>query len=261
MSPARFRPGRRSPLSGIGNLADTVRDRGIEIEMKRKLRSEKVRRLRNRDGGELADPRRMAVRWAADNIEKLRFSDPKIPDGLNDRASDTWEPLLAIGELAGGGWPKQAGEAARLLSGDGAVEDENHDAMLFADIQRAFDEKGTDRLSSTELTTFLLTLDDRPWPEWQNGRPLSKSQLSRTLKRYGIVSGTIRLEGATTLKGYYLSAFADAFQHYTVQNNAAESVTTSHAQRNEGVRRILGRHAKRRVTARKSLQSQENQAM
>ena len=32
---------------------------------------------------------------------------PKMPD-LNDRAADNWRPLLAIDELAGGTWPKEA---------------------------------------------------------------------------------------------------------------------------------------------------------
>src|SRR6202023_4119588 len=40
-------------LSGIGDLPDTVRDRSIEVVMKRKLKSEKVKRLRQRDGDDL----------------------------------------------------------------------------------------------------------------------------------------------------------------------------------------------------------------
>jgi putative DNA primase/helicase len=40
-------------LAGIGNLSDTVRDRSIEIEMKRKLKTETVKRLRRREGADL----------------------------------------------------------------------------------------------------------------------------------------------------------------------------------------------------------------
>ena len=63
-------------LSGIGTLPDTVRDRSIEIEMVRKRPEEKVCRLRRRDGGDLGVLCRKLARWALDNIEKLRDSNP-----------------------------------------------------------------------------------------------------------------------------------------------------------------------------------------
>jgi hypothetical protein len=35
-----------------------------------------------------------------------------LPSGLNDRAGEIWEPLLALADLAGGAWPGRAREAA-----------------------------------------------------------------------------------------------------------------------------------------------------
>ena len=190
-------------LCGIGNLPDTVRDRGIEIEMKRKLPREKVLRLRRRDGSDLEELARKAVRWSADNFDKLRLANPDTPDGLSDRASDAWEPLFAIADLAGGVWPQRARAAALALSGDGAAEEENFDMIPLADIRRAFDEKNIDKLASRELTSYLTSLDERTWSEWRNDKPISMAQLSHVLKRYRIGSGTIRFEGGMTAKGYY----------------------------------------------------------
>ena len=103
-------------LAGIGDLPDTVRDRAIEIEMKRKLKAETVKRLRRRDGADLNEIARKLPRWSADSIDKLRSAEPAMPDGLNDRAADAWEPLVAIADLAGGdlAGARQSGRAGAI---------------------------------------------------------------------------------------------------------------------------------------------------
>ena len=105
-------------LSGIGALPETVRDRAIEIEMLRKRPEEKVLPLRRRDGGDLNVLCRKLARWAQDNMEKLPDANPAIPPGLDDRAADAWEPLLAFADLVGGDWPERARRAALELSGE-----------------------------------------------------------------------------------------------------------------------------------------------
>jgi hypothetical protein len=87
-------------LSGIGDLPDTVRDRSIQIDMVRKRKDEQVRRLRSSDGKELAVLARKAARWAHDNFAKLLEAQPQMPQALNDRAADVWEPFFAIAALA-----------------------------------------------------------------------------------------------------------------------------------------------------------------
>ena len=49
-------------------------------------------------------------------IWRLEAALPEIPDDLNDRAQDNWEPLLAIADLAAGDWPNTARPAAKALS-------------------------------------------------------------------------------------------------------------------------------------------------
>ncbi len=97
--------------------------------------------------------------------------------------------------------------------------------MLLSDSQAAFVEKKTDRLSSEELVAHLNGLEERPWSEFSRGKPLSKTQLARMLGRFNINSGTIRLSDTRTAKGYYKTAFEEAFACYL----PPENVTTSQA--------------------------------
>ena len=204
-------------LAGIGDLPDTVRDRAIEIEMKRKLKTETVKRLRRRDGADLNEIARKLTRWSTDSIDKLRDAEPAMPDGLNDRAADSWEPLVSIADLEGGDWPALARDAALALSGDevAAAKDENTDTMLLSDIRDAFADAGAERLSGENLTAYLTGLEGRPWAEWKHGKPLTKFQLAGRLKTYRVVSGALDFGGDEgRLKGYRREDFEDAFGRY-----------------------------------------------
>jgi hypothetical protein len=204
-------------LAGIGDLPDTIRDRSIEIEMKRKFTTETVKRLRRRDGKDLDEIARKLVRWAYDNLDRLGTVEPSMPDGLNDRAADAWEPLVAIAEVAGGGWPSRARAAALALSGQqlSAAGDADIDTMLLSDIRGTFWASGGFTLSGDRLTERLVEIDGRPWAEWKNGRPLTKHQLARRLKeKYQIRTDARDFDGEGRLKGYRIEDFADVFARY-----------------------------------------------
>ena len=92
-------------------------DRAIRIELRRKLPDERVERLRARYIDDVCRPlREAAAAWAAQNLEALTGAEPALPEELDDRAQDIWEPLLAIADLAGEEWPRLAREAAVELS-------------------------------------------------------------------------------------------------------------------------------------------------
>src|SRR5262249_18475058 len=121
--PRRFSTWAAMAFGLIGKLTPTLQDRSIEIPHKRRLKSEKVDRLRERHLAAIgASLRPKLARWAADNLAKLT-TDPQLPEQLNDRAQDNWEPLLQIADLVGGDWPKLARQAAVALSHD--EEDES----------------------------------------------------------------------------------------------------------------------------------------
>jgi putative DNA primase/helicase len=130
-------------VAGIKHIPDTVKDRSIVIALRRKLPSEKVKRLRAKDGGDLDSLKRKIARWVSDNELELRRIDPQSPEALEaagDRAADAWDPLFAIADVAGGEWPVRARDAALKLTGIGDVRDDaDNEAALLADLKRIFE--------------------------------------------------------------------------------------------------------------------------
>src|SRR5437868_6792758 len=100
-------------LAAIGRLPDTLADRCIVIRMQRKRPDEECERLKKLDAAEL---RAKCARFVRDHSAEIAAAQPSIPEELNDRAADIWEPMLVMGDLAGGDWPEKARQAALSLS-------------------------------------------------------------------------------------------------------------------------------------------------
>jgi hypothetical protein len=88
-------------FAGIGDcLPDTLNDRAIPIRLQRRTRDERVDRFRLREvepeGHELRD---RVADWLEPQRDFLASYAPSLPDELDDRAQDIWEPLLAIADL------------------------------------------------------------------------------------------------------------------------------------------------------------------
>ena len=61
----------------------------------------------------------------------------------------------------------------------------------------------------------------------KSGKPISKNQLAKRLKRFKIVPDTIRI-GGKTAKGYYRRQFQEAWDRYlsfTLQETPSETAT------------------------------------
>jgi len=198
--------------AAIGPLWGTVEDRAITIEMRRKRKEDKVERFSVRKVARDADTlRRMAVRWTQDNIEEVARTEPDLPDFLDDRAQDSWEPLLAIGAVAGNRWYEKIVTACKQLHTE--QEDEDQLVLLLDDIRKIFDKLGKDRITSEWLVGRLALLEDRPWGDWNGTKPLTERQLARLLKPIHIRPKGIRV-GARTPRGYLRATFGDAFSRY-----------------------------------------------
>lgn len=196
----------------IGSLPGTLEDRALVIPMRRKRPDEMVAKLRADRMDSFQEIARRCVRWAMDNLDTLKSADPEVPSCLNDRAADNWRPLLAIADVVGGAWPTKARSVAEILSGD-ELEDEAAAVMLLEDIRNFFKEKNTERLPSANIVEKLIAMEERPWPEWRRGKPLTTRQLARLLKPFGIRPKTFR-DGYETHKGYLKGDFNDAFSRY-----------------------------------------------
>lgn len=203
----------------IGKLPSTLEDRTIVIPMKRKLLNEKVDRLRSRCRDQVKPLRQKCVRFAADIRLQIQQAEPPLPEELNDRGQDIWEPLLAIADVAGGNWPKRARQAAVALSGGDGADDDSFNVQLLADIRKVFTVKPYDRIPTVELIDALIGMEERPWGEANRGKPITARWLAAKLKLFGIVRGTKR-SGGSTFKGYTLAQFVDVFQRYVVSNRS-----------------------------------------
>jgi putative DNA primase/helicase len=202
-------------LAAIGHMPGTIEDRSIIVRLRRRRPDEPVESLRLDHAGELDALARKAARWAADHKGEFAASDPQMPGGIYNRAADNWRPLLSVADLAGNVWPERARKAAALLTRDGAEDGETVRTILLADIRAAFMTLSTDRIASEHLVAYLVGLDERPWCEYgRNDKPITKAQVARLLKPLRISSGSIRLDDGRTPKGYYRSAFEDAFARY-----------------------------------------------
>lgn len=203
-------------IAGINKLPDTVSSRSITIVMRRRAAGEKVERLRRKQAEESAKPiRESLVQWANLHTKKLQGADPRIPDELDDRAADCWEPLLAIADLAGGEWPDRARKAALTLSGRAVEEDESIGVRLLADIKVVFGEQ--EKLFSEELCHSLIALEESPWGELpfgvRRGKEIDPRTLARFLKPYEIRPKQIKKDDIGK-KGYLLVDFIDVWTRY-----------------------------------------------
>lgn len=201
-------------LAKIGQLPQTLANRSIIIPMSRCTPQEEERliQLRLDKLDDLRPLARRAARWAHDNVDALREADPLTP-GLTRRAADNWRPLLAIADLAGGNWPERARQAALLLTGSTTMQEPAEGSQALADIKELFDVAGEDRMSSAILADELGKREDRAWSEWRNGKAITKTQLARLLRPYGISPKDIRFKEGV-LKGYYRASLEEVWSRY-----------------------------------------------
>ena len=222
-------------LSGIRSLPDTVLDRSLVIQLERRpVNLGDLPRWRDRDQQNIKDMRRKLARWVGDNAPSIltRRKEVVYPPCLHDRARDAWESPLAIADCAGGAWAgkgKRAWLAVEAISTDTKDETGARETLL-ADIHRVFREAGDPKaLSTGDILEKLNGMEDRPWPEWKRGNPLSPRGLASLLKPFGILPGTVRTEGivpgVTTAKGYKRSAFVKVWKNYSIQETPSLSVT------------------------------------
>ena len=140
-------------LAGIGDLPDTIEDRGIILAMRRKTAAEPVAKFRiRRDKPKVIQVRDKLAEWTAAIAEQAGRAEPGMPPEMDDRAQDTWEALIAIADLAGGNWPARARRAALVLSA-ARDTDTTVGERLLADLRAVF---GTEDKMHTE--TILARL-------------------------------------------------------------------------------------------------------
>jgi hypothetical protein len=229
MRPERYPVFCPKALAGIGKLPDTLADRSVSVCLKRRHRGERIERFRRRKvEPEAAELRGRLAAWAEAVLPALREAEPALPDALDDRAADGWEPLVAIGDAAGGEWPVSARRAAVALSaGRADAEDDSLGVRLLAHSRSAFDAASVDRLTSVALVEALVEMEEAPWGDL-GGKPLDARRLARFLRDYEIRSRKIRV-GDCVSQGYLRESFEDAWSRYCAPSSGTPEHPASHA--------------------------------
>ncbi len=214
-TPHKFATFAMAAIAGIGDLPDTVMDRSVVIRMRRRAEGEKVRPFRSRrDIPALHEIRGRIHAWARPLLEEAANLEPDMP--VEDRAADTWEPLVIVADLAGGRWPRLARVACVRMVTAEVVAEEDHPsgARILADIRRVFfAQREVDSLSTGDLLHHLRQDPEAPWAE--RGRDgLTARELSRMLRDFGIRPGNVRMADGRQLKGYMRNKFLDAWRRY-----------------------------------------------
>lgn len=173
-------------IACIGRPKDTLVSRSIEVKLRRRLPSEDIEKV-SFAFEKLTDLRRQCLRWARDNAEWVAVCNVEPPPCGDDRRQDNWTPLWRIANVLSGPWPGRAMEAY-LARPEGVEENEPAGVMLLQDIADIFAAKATGRLITTEIIAALAQRDDRPWPEWSNGKVITPSAIGRLLRPFGIRS-------------------------------------------------------------------------
>ncbi len=190
-------------VAGIGSLPSTVADRSIPIRMRRRAPTEPIAKFRNR----IARAEAEGIIFPFPSIPVSL--DVHVPDELDDRAADSWEPLIAVAGAAGGPWPDLARRAAVAVSSAAEVS-VSSGMRLLAEIRDVF---ATDEhLTTAEVLRRLHDLEDAPWGDWY-GKPLTGRGLAKLLIPYRIVPSQHRVHGAPA-RGYFRRDFADAWGRY-----------------------------------------------
>jgi putative DNA primase/helicase len=166
----------------IGNLPGTLAHRSIHVPMQRRLKNEKVLRLRvERETAAMRELRSQCLRWANDHETELRHADPVLPEALENRQADNWRPLITIADIAGGDWPS----VARSLATNEEIVDTSVGIELLEDLRLLFVTNGP-RLLSSLIVEKLGEMEHRRWPEFDHGKPITASALARLLRPFGV---------------------------------------------------------------------------
>jgi hypothetical protein len=213
MKVVRFPVFAATAVASIGRLPDTIESRALIIPMRRRAPDEPVQPFRRRHAKPVGDALRERLSiWASQSVGVLVDAEPRMPTVITDRAADCWEPLLAIGDLAGGDWPSRARIAAEAIVSGRIADDQSVGVQLLDDIRAVIG--GHDRIPSALLAHALNSLEVSSWGAMRGGQGIDQRGLAKFLKPYGIEPKVIKLPDSSTPRGYLREQFVDAWTRY-----------------------------------------------
>jgi hypothetical protein len=104
-----------------------------------------------------------------------------MPPELFNRTGDNWCGLFSIAEAAGGEWPERAKQAAMEEISE---EDSNRALQLLEAIWQIFAEKKVVRMHTSALLQALVSVEEAPWKDANNGREIDGYWLREKLHAF-----------------------------------------------------------------------------
>ena len=199
-------------IAAIGDLPDTIEDRGIVVVLQRRAPGERVKAYRQSDASGLHSVRNTLTHaLKLSDLGRLdSYEPPTMP--VEDRAADCWEPLFVVANAAGGAWPARIEKACLLL----ATEDEGETSLslrLLSDLASIWGDD-EEHLATATILERLGRIEESPWADYF-GRPLSARDLARLLRLYQVRPNTVRLAATKTAKGYSRADLYPVWTRYT----------------------------------------------
>jgi len=214
--PSKFSTYGPKLLSGIGKLEETMADRGIPIQLRRKYKTEKI--IRTTFKTSFKDTKRKILRFVNDHREQIEAmandDDDKdlFPDEINDRDVNNWFPLLTLAKVFG--CFDEAKQAAIVLSQPDAGQGENTKITILEDIYDYFQERNAEYFWTKDMLLWLSALEERPYSEWNRGKGMTARNLGKIISDFGAKSKPIRIGGSVS-KGFYRKDLEECFLAYT----------------------------------------------
>lgn len=201
-------------MAGLGYLPDTILTRSVIIRMRRRAEDETVSPFRERQQEPVGYAlRKRLAEWADQVGPDLVGIYPEMPEGVNDRPADVWEPLLTVADAAGGHWPERARTACLELLASATPNMVSLGVRLLTDIRDVFAKAEAEEMFTAHLLTGLCAIEDAPWAELRAGKPITDRTLAKLLAEYDIKSANVRV-GTDQAKGYARDNFTDAWRRY-----------------------------------------------
>lgn len=223
-------------LAGLNQLPDTLMTRSVVVRMKRRRHDQKVEPYRRRVNGKESERLNVTIsEWVESVRDELGSSWPDLPDEIQDRDADVWEPLIAVADAAGGHWVETGRAAALAAVAESKSKPASLGVQLLSDVRKVLGD--LDRISTAELLDALHDLDTAPWSSLR-GEPIDARFLARTLDKYEISPSKIRI-GASTARGYHRHDFVDAWDRYCPSPSPTD---TEHAEHGEQVDALCQTH-------------------
>ena len=194
------------------DLPSTTASRSIVVKLWPKLAGETVKDFNFVDDDAFVTLRRKLLRWKNDNVTALKDATPAMPSHFNNRVRANWRLLLAISELAGRDFAKQARAAAVKLSRKRHQPSEGRRLLEAAEPIVA----GLVFIASKDLRAGLIADPTAEWCDFRNKGPISEKQISVLLTPYDIhpviYHPTKRADDSQ--RGYIVAQLERAFAHF-----------------------------------------------